>query len=77
MCFQCFISYFLGVLSMLFVLTAKGGFANGLILGIILMCGFIAAQLICNYIHTYCKNRYDVEQKYNHYKSNKDDFFKL
>lgn len=43
MCFQCFISYFLGVLSMLFVLTAKGGFANGLILGIILMCGFIAA----------------------------------
>lgn len=77
MCFQCFISYFLGVISMLLVFTTRKEFANGLLLGIILMCGFVAAQMICTYIHNYCKNKYDVEQKYNNYKVNKDSFFGL
>lgn len=77
MCFQCFISYFLGVLSMLLVFTTGKEFANSLFLGIILMCGFIAAQIICTYIHNYCKNKYDVEQKYSSYKASKDDLFRI
>lgn len=65
MSFKCFISYFLGVISMLYGLYTFQSHRGITWLVITLIIGFSVSQIICFYVHWYCKYKHDQEEYYN------------
>lgn len=63
MSFKCFISFFMGIGSLLLGIKFYQWYGNILYIAIIIVAGFIMAQVICYSIHQYMKERHDYVTK--------------